>query len=1547
MQMSERPDSSLVDTQRSKTTPQVEVNSGPANKSSEETPDHLLTASPGGSGIDLVSEDIVALSGRSSLNMVTMHQVSVFELFPRVTLMSSGPADGSTGPLLSMKNRPRLPLQSWYESMLNRGFNCLVFETNGSPTELLSHCRELFKGQFLVFPKTQSSCSLDPILATACAFSFWHLLDRRDSIAVFDLESLNPVSLAACLLVADLSKTPEDVCEKISEIVVGLRWKPSEIRYLQYMSKLIKTDASTIRPRPIMVKQILIDSCFCAEKDLEIIISDASQTEASNKHVTQFYDDETQSIAVHFPQMKLFLFQGDVAVTIRSQSIGASIIYRFNSGFIDNLTSSVINCGASQWDNESGATVLPQFNVQIITVPATNTTSTPIVVPPYACVGDRIKGREFFAAHHIMRPNEHLMDHFRNNNSAFSDLEVQIALEVTENNYLDSTMFLYKYFAADNPKNSEDMFLLCKLPSPGISRSPSIDDGILHDAKSFASGASRFSRRTAGAVYTRGASMRGDNSPAGSVRSVASRRSSVRSQVGQPVLAEGHLKPLEPVRITGQRSSNSSSRRYAFGRGAETATPEVKIPESPPPKEVSLPIILESPVSVKAVVESPKPLHMQAFTHANVESPPKPVEATPAGRPSVSRPDELITPSPVGEAPTASRSGVRKATPPMLPKMSPPYLLKHSVTSPVYSPESPPQFSPGSRVASPGSRKSFMTNLFGGQQSPLSRQNATSPIRSVPSSPIPVAAGKPAGEEPPAPPPQRPSLGKAGPPGLPPQVLLGKASPPAIPGLASLSPPVPGRKAGGPPVPMGMPKAPPLPVLLTESLEEPAELPLGRRLHWKPLRNVDDTIWADMAEDSGEDFTALKSVFEESAAGAPKEASQSLPTTTRRGSIGGNEAKIITLLESKRAQNIGVVLARVRIEIVTLRLMSLETDSVSVEDLERLKTVLPTDEEVQCFTQFKGQVSNLRDIEQKVFELFRMPRLSQRIMFCITFLNLPGQIEEILREIMLLRKGSWEIRCSTKLKKILFYVLQMGNYVNGRKTKGFSVESLSKLMEFKSASDPSITSLHFLAVKLMTSDQSLVDITDELPSLKSAARVAFDGLMAAVHAAKSEPQAFSRELANFASSYTENCIERMKSFVDTMAITITALTEEWDQCEKELVELRKFFGEDPRKVSSDEFINHLKLFLDNLSNTCADLKKRPKKFEKILQAMQNQPMVAKPQTPASQIDSKWSVVRKSVLPKQSPSRVSSSWDTVLKALSPRASPVHAPALSPSTSPSRLVGLASPKAPPAGSLESPKAIPVSIPKTPNLRPISERQIDRPAAPFFMDKKQLPSSPTGTVKKWSVPDPSSPSSPVKRWASLRSVALPKAVPPPAKQAVLSPPVMTGKSATPVVEQAEIPKLAAPEAEVKSPVATFKPVFQRVVSALVEVSSPVVPAPREITKVPAVIAPPPTLRPVTQGSSSVTSNVPPVKPVSPVTESESPAPPATVKSPPLVKAEVVTSPAPESPRLEGWKMSPRDPKAKSIAPNWVTLPDSPQSKLDSPTAYPKISAETHGRS
>ena len=1102
----------------------------------KETDSKVVESESKSSGRPSASEDsFLGHGGVSSAKPKTL-----FEISPRFFLYCPGEESGGHALLKGVS----VDVRSWLGEASDNGHRVALFRTGCSSSietdNSSSRFRSVaFKNQILVFPQNGSRHSLGQILEVVGAFSFWYQLERRENLVLFEMPStlLNvALCVAACLLATDFSLSVDVACSKLQECFSSsLLWSKADKRYLGYIHTLLRENSTGIthRPRPILVKQLLIDSCFCRERELEIQISDGNGVSFLNQHVVQFFHEETQSIAVQFPQMRNFLFQGDVCVVVKSRDKLFELEFRFNTGFMDNLTSSVQTCGLALWDDLVNGKEKPApenlFSVQIITVPATNATSTPIVVSPYSSG----PSASVFADKHIVGVNQdqlnQLMSLSRSSKELFDLTSVSVALKVTNNNYLDAVTFLYKFFAPnEQPGGKFHPALPSRLNNPAC--------GDQDDAVSVASSGSSISHSSARRVMP------------------VARRKVLPLSLRQQEVAKQSPTPSSSC------CSVSSFKSFA----AANTPPDLMSPVLSP--------IVESPIGKRGTIL--------------VGS-------------DVARLTGMISPSErVGE--TAELTGMR----------SPPE--RERETAELTGMRSPPE---RERVTG-GTTGDELVGSPPKKTCSFGVQADSKPDELLTPSPVqPSSLGKSTSLAPPVPPAPRLSLGKttsAPPPPHPPPKSSG--SPPPVPLKAPGSLPL--RKA--PPVPSA--SVPPL----FELSQGEEQLPLGRKLHWRPLRNVESTIWATMdVEAQTTDFSVLKSVFDDSSSSSLSKKSLPLRSSSSSSSVDGNGG-VAWLLESKRAQNIGVVVARIPIQLVTERLMSLDLDALSVEVLDRLKMILPTEEESKMFSQFKGEVSSLRDIEQKIFHLFRIPRLIQRIKFSCMAIQLPQVLSELQDEIDVLRSCAIEVRRSEKLRKLLHLVLLLGNYVNHgdnnsnnmkKKTRGFSIESLSKLSEFKSSSDPGLTTMHVLCAKLMATSFSTspssqaqknflsqADLYSEIPSLKIAVKISPESISQSIFQIKNDPELIKNELKVHREKYHPASVGRMEKFVTETEPRVKHLLSDWSSCEVELSEIRKFFGEDPKKISIEEFFSHISKFADGILATVNDMQKRPKRFEPILLA---------------------------------------------------------------------------------------------------------------------------------------------------------------------------------------------------------------------------------------------------------------------------------------------------------------------------------------------------------
>ena len=432
---------------------------------------------------------------------------------------------------------------------------------------------------------------------------------------------------------------------------------------------------------------------------------------------------------------------------------------------------------------------------------------------------------------------------------------------------------------------------------------------------------------------------------------------------------------------------------------------------------------------------------------------------------------------------------------------------------------------------------------------------------------------------------------------------IGATAPPVPP--VARAPPLPPGRASPPPPPS---KAMPPPKKFPTEPEPPRPqgfLPLGRKFHWKPLndRAIANTVWESLGEVETANFEELPEVFGK--AGTSNGVNSVAEVNANSVSAEQAIANLVTLIDPKRAQNVGVVLARLPVDTLLPRLCSLSSEGLNLEMLERLRSILPSEDEVQAFANCPED-ANLRDIERKLRPIFLVKRLPQRIRVLTVQLQLDSLTNHTHGELTVLRKASEEVRESKKLRRLLSLVLQLGNYLNFGTSelliKGFSLDTLQKLLEFRSSSDSAVSTLHFLAARAVDSERDLVSVSIEMPSLGLACKVGIDSIQSALTCLKADGLAIAQELqaGKGSSLYDEQALVRLETLNLMVNEKQSKLADEWSVVESKLFDVRKFFGEDPKKCAPEDFFAAIKSFLDAFTAACVDLQRHPKKLHKIL-----------------------------------------------------------------------------------------------------------------------------------------------------------------------------------------------------------------------------------------------------------------------------------------------------------------------------------------------------------
>ncbi|CAH1261394.1 FMN1 [Branchiostoma lanceolatum] len=302
-----------------------------------------------------------------------------------------------------------------------------------------------------------------------------------------------------------------------------------------------------------------------------------------------------------------------------------------------------------------------------------------------------------------------------------------------------------------------------------------------------------------------------------------------------------------------------------------------------------------------------------------------------------------------------------------------------------------------------------------GQLSGLPFQTPT-PSGAVPRPPPPPGVGSAPPPPPPppgmgAPPPPPPPPGMGAPPPPPPPPGMGIPPPPPLPGMVPPPPPPPGGAPPPPPPPGGIPPPPPpggIPpppgvfpgrAHLLQTPAGPRKRPVEpsspmKPLYWNRIQLHKDkavlqvqfgtpdikTLWDKLEEPSFD-----KDEFEELFAkpqNTPKR--KPLSDTYKKPKA----KKVAKLLDSKRSQQVGILMSSLHAEMADIEnaVLNMDTTHLDLENLNALYEIRPQSEELDKIKQHQVAKADtpLDKPEQFLFELSNIPSFGDRV-FCFTF----------------------------------------------------------------------------------------------------------------------------------------------------------------------------------------------------------------------------------------------------------------------------------------------------------------------------------------------------------------------------------------------------------------------------------------------------------------------------------------------------------------------------------------------------------------------------------
>eukprot|EP01102_Stenamoeba_stenopodia_P002614 TRINITY_DN1246_c0_g1_i5.p1 TRINITY_DN1246_c0_g1~~TRINITY_DN1246_c0_g1_i5.p1 ORF type:complete len:916 (-),score=334.07 TRINITY_DN1246_c0_g1_i5:158-2905(-) len=390
---------------------------------------------------------------------------------------------------------------------------------------------------------------------------------------------------------------------------------------------------------------------------------------------------------------------------------------------------------------------------------------------------------------------------------------------------------------------------------------------------------------------------------------------------------------------------------------------------------------------------------------------------------------------------------------------------------------------------------------------------------------------------------------------------------------------------GAPPPPppgAGAPPPPPMGMARKKAKYQPSVQ--MKQLYWNKLqeRKLDGTVWKSLDFEKVDlEVNDIENLF---AARKKKEKEKEKEKKEDDG------PKILSFVDLKRANNVGIMLASWKMTDAAIRraVLDFEEAALTAEKAAQFLKNLPTPEEEEILKNYQGEPSSLGRVEQFFHQIVSIPRLRSRLEVMVSRWTLADKIADIAHHVETIALGCREIISNAKLGKILEIILAVGNFMNygpmKGSTTGFKIEFITKLRDVRT-NDNKSTLLHYLASFLEAKHPEYLEFTKEISHVEPSSKISpkmiasdLNSVKTALDQIRSELKAVDAKDGLF--EVMSPIYEELKGRVDSLSTDVTVMNE-WTK------KTTEWLGEDSN-VPIEEILQTISTFAINLDVAVRD-----------------------------------------------------------------------------------------------------------------------------------------------------------------------------------------------------------------------------------------------------------------------------------------------------------------------------------------------------------------------
>ncbi|XP_044586196.1 formin-like protein isoform X1 [Cotesia glomerata] len=387
-----------------------------------------------------------------------------------------------------------------------------------------------------------------------------------------------------------------------------------------------------------------------------------------------------------------------------------------------------------------------------------------------------------------------------------------------------------------------------------------------------------------------------------------------------------------------------------------------------------------------------------------------------------------------------------------------------------------------------------------------------------------------------------------------------------------------------PPPPAGMMQAPDGAMTIKRKVQTKYKLPT---LNWVALKpnQVRGTIFNELDDDRLHnyiDFTDFEERFKIGMSGHVANGTNEIDGLQSFPSKRFKKPENVSLLEHTRLRNIAISRRKMEmpIEKVITAVNALDLKILSLENVELLQRMVPTEQEIKAYREYiieKKNVNLLTEEDKFLMQLGKVERISTKLQIMNYIGNFFDNLHLITPQVHAVISASSSVKCSKKLRAVLEIILAFGNYLNSSKrgpAYGFKLQSLDTLLDTKST-DKRMCLLHYIVATIRLKFPELINFESELMYIDKAATVSLENITTDVHELEKGMDQVRKEF-ELRGKEKHNTV--LRDFLNNSEEKLRRLKSDARIAGDAFRECVEFFGESPRQADANTFFSLLVRF---------------------------------------------------------------------------------------------------------------------------------------------------------------------------------------------------------------------------------------------------------------------------------------------------------------------------------------------------------------------------------